>query len=474
MSQFIKIHLSTFILLCMAVIQTWGADFVPDSEHDLSAPSRPMVMRKSRCVIHPLYFHYDDDVVDMDYMNNEAMMQDFRRTIDSVGLQHVDSIRVIVQSSPEGPVAHNFDLSRRRAINTERYLAKRYPDIMYLTEVRPDGESWAALRRFIVTDTVLSNSDVSYLVDIIDNMPDLTLRKKFIAQRKEAYDYLYKTYYPRLRNSIIASVYTTEIIIGDGFGDRTNVTDTIYRRDTIYVRHTVVVDSIGIAGIGSGIVHAEPVRSAKDSVRHDVVMAIKTNLLFDAVTALNGEIEVPLGSRHSIMAEVIWPWWLEKTHNRWCFQMGTGGLEYRYWLRRWEQHHSNIEWEKNRRQPLRGHFFGVYGSAGYYDFQWKRHNGYQGEFWTGGLTYGYSRYLSPHTRLEFSVGGGYVKDKYRTYHIDNNTEVQPDRDQHLWRDGRKRNTWIGPTKAKISISVLLFKKCNRNRSVLTEQEGEGR
>lgn len=449
------------------------------------------VFSRSRCVIHSLYFHHDDDVVDMDYMGNQQMFDNFRHTIDSVGLRHVDSIRVVVQSSPEGPVAHNIDLSRRRAINTERYFAQNFPEIMPITEVRPDGESWGQLRRFILEDTLLTDADVHKLVDIIDKVSDPTIRKERLRATGKLYDYLYATYYPRLRNTIIASVYTTEItaapygVYPDGYWTNKGLQrvvgtperpDTLYLRDTIVVKQTsVILDTLYAGGVVA-LPYPYPAWpygpewTAKDSIRHHVVMALKTNLFFDVVGALNGEIEFPIGKRHSLMAEVVWPWWLQKSHNRWCYEMGAGSLEYRYWFRSWEQHKSNVEWYESKRQPLRGHFLGLYGGAGYYDYQWKRHNGYQGEFWTGGLTYGYSRYLSPHTRLEFSVGGGFVKNKYRTYHIDDNTSVEPHRDQHLWRDGRKRNNWIGPTKAKISISVLLFKKCRPKRSDLAEPE----
>ena len=41
----------------------------------------------------------------------------------------------------------------------------------------------------------------------------------------------------------------------------------------------------------------------------NTVAALKTNLLFDAVTALNFEVEVPIGKRFSVMVEDVFPWW---------------------------------------------------------------------------------------------------------------------------------------------------------------------
>ena len=37
--------------------------------------------------------------------------------------------------------------------------------------------------------------------------------------------------------------------------------------------------------------------------------ALKTNLLLDAVTAVNAEIEFPIGKHFSILVEDIFPWW---------------------------------------------------------------------------------------------------------------------------------------------------------------------
>lgn len=38
-------------------------------------------------------------------------------------------------------------------------------------------------------------------------------------------------------------------------------------------------------------------------------VAVKTNLLYDAVTALNAEVEFPVGKNFSVMVEDVFPWW---------------------------------------------------------------------------------------------------------------------------------------------------------------------
>lgn len=474
--------LALLALTSLCTLQVWSRSALPA---DTVSVQKTYQVRTTQCVIHPLYFHFDDDAIDLSYMGNETVIKSFRHLIDSVGISNVDSIRIVVQSSPEGSATYNYDLSRRRAINTERYLNQYHPDIMPVTRVIADGESWGALRQYIITDNTLSANDINRLLKIIDDTSDLWLRKQKLQATGELYQYLYRTYYKSLRNSIIATVFTTnnalDALEGMTAGtyvpqtsqrgyvtDRGGIVyqgvarpDTIFLCDTVYVHRTVIVDSIYVHGVKPG--PEEVIPFANDTIRRDAMFALKTNLLFDLVTALNGELEIPIGRRHSVVAEVVWPWWLQKSHNHWCFEMGSGSLEYRYWLRSWTRHKTYAEYMQSQRQPLRGIFFGVYAGGGYYDLQWKRNDGYQGEFLTAGLTFGYSRYVSRFVRLEFSLGAGYVKNKYRTYYINNNTPVNPDADQHLIRDGRHRNNWIGPTKAKVSLSLLLHRKCHKKK-----------
>ena len=61
-------------------------------------------------------------------------------------------------------------------------------------------------------------------------------------------------------------------------------------------------------------------------------MALKTNLLYDAVTALNIEFEVPIGKQWSVAVENLFPWW--EFNNKYCFQLWEMGAEGRYWFHR--------------------------------------------------------------------------------------------------------------------------------------------
>lgn len=448
--------LLSYLLFVFLTIQYTEAQTINEpNEH-----AKTTVARLTRSFVHSLYFPLDKDDVYEDYMDNPKTLRLFRQKVDSIGVENIDSVNIVVQSSPEGRTAYNFDLSKRRAFKTERYFAKKFADIMPVTHVFADGESWQTLRRFILTDPTMSEDEIRTAVNVIDDDRDIEKRKAtFMAL--PTYAYIYRTYFPRLRNTLIATIYSTTVISTKDVPERVIVKEKepIVLRDTVYVNHYTVINNI-INNYEKEIVWTE-----NDSIMRHPLFALKTNLLFDLATFLNGEVEVPVGKRWSLMAEVTWPWWLQKSHNKWCIEMGEVGLEGRYWFHSWKRHSNYRKWCEEKNMPLVGFFMGLYANAAYYDFQLHRDRGTQGEFIGAGLTFGYSKLLSRHWRMEFSLGVGASQNWYRKYHIEENTDVIPDRDQHLWRDTPKgedlKKLWIGPTKAKISISWLLFGKCKK-------------
>lgn len=464
------------------------------------AEEQVQMRRKSNTMVHALYFRHDRAEVDPTYMGNAKRLSDFRHKIDSIGINHIDSVRVVVQSSPEGKASYNENLSRRRAISTSQYFAQHYPDIMPLTDITPDGESWGQLKRFITNDRKIDDATRLRALHIIETTADLDLREQKLREMPTFFDYIFRTYYPRLRNTVVTTIYSTELVpqepVNPVVGGGVVVIDTIWH--TTVITDTIVLagGTPPICGCGYGCspetcdqcccteadgceggfctcVHAEKTR-ASNVHRHPLV-ALKTNLLFDAVTFLNGEVEVPFKDRWSVMAETVWPWWLQRSHNRWCWELGSLALEGRYWFRPWETHSTWARWKATGRAPLTGLFVGVHAGAGYYDFQWKRHNGRQGEFATASGTFGYSRLIRRQLRMEFSIGLGACYTQFRKYHIDDNTEVMPDRDQHLWRDTPRGSDiprwWFGPTQAKVSLVWLLDRKCAPRCAKYFKQKG---
>jgi len=179
------------------------------------------------------------------------------------------------------------------------------------------------------------------------------------------------------------------------------------------------------------------------------VLALKTNLLFDLATAVNVEIEVPIGKRVSIAAEHIFPNWGGGGFwpgNDFCLQACVSSLEPRIWLGK-----------RDGRRVLTGHFLGVYGQYGDFDFQpftdhgWRVYNG-----WAAGLSYGFAHAINKAgtLSLEYSIGLGYAWADYCTYNIVEGS------DRPVSKEEWHYNTSIFPvpTKAKISLVWLITSK----------------
>ena len=174
------------------------------------------------------------------------------------------------------------------------------------------------------------------------------------------------------------------------------------------------------------------------------VVALKTNLLLDAVTALNFAVEVPFGKHFSAEYFQTTPWWEAKS-NKFCLQFLSFGGQAKWWfLPRTKPASENLK----QRDALVGHYVGLYGWGGWGDLQFGRNLCQQFDFWSAGLTYGYSMPVSRHLNMEFSISFGYANIAYQHY-------VPTEDWSLLVRDPENAGTlhYFGPTKAEISLVV---------------------
>ena len=180
------------------------------------------------------------------------------------------------------------------------------------------------------------------------------------------------------------------------------------------------------------------------------LMALKTNLLFDAATILNIEVEVPINERWSVAGEWIFPWWsfggsskAQKNDERSTLQILNLNLEGKYWLG-----------DRSSKAKMTGWFAGAYVGAGLYDLEYKS-DGFQGEFFImGGLSGGYAHTVnkSGSLRMEYSIGLGYMQTDYRKY---DSHYAEDFGEWHKMQRSSGMQAWFGPTKAKVSL-VWLF------------------
>ena len=91
---------------------------------------------------------------------------------------------------------------------------------------------------------------------------------------------------------------------------------------------------------------------------YSLYMAVKTNLLYDALLVPNLALEFYLGNRWSLSGGWMYAWWKNDTRHRY-WRIYGGELELRRYFGR-----------KAEEKPLTGHHLGIYLQGLTYDFEW--------------------------------------------------------------------------------------------------------
>lgn len=172
-------------------------------------------------------------------------------------------------------------------------------------------------------------------------------------------------------------------------------------------------------------------------------MAVKTNLLYDALTVPNIGAEFYLGNGWSAAAGAAYSWWSNSPRHRYLRIYG-GDIAIRKWFG-----------ARAKATPLTGHHIGIYGQLFTYDIEFGG-KGYMGgkpggKLWdnpqaAAGLEYGYSIPIARRLNIDFVAGAGYWYGKTREY--------KPANGHYVWLHTKQRK-YFGPTKAEVSIVWLL-------------------
>ena len=371
-----------------------------------------------------IHYRVNETVVDEDYMGNKEQIHKIKHYL--VNSPRVDSITIYAWSSPDGLYNKNRSLSRKRASSAKRLLLQHSPDSAKLNsgkiKISPIAENWEGLTALVKEG--YSRKDREKVLAILgdDTMgSDNKKRELKKLDKGRTWKYLADNYLPQLRAATWVCVWA-EVIQG------------------MPEVAAVVQDSLEQPYIGLAPLPPSDYKPVLPQEESRTIAAVKTNLLYDAVTAVNFAVEVPIGERWSIVAEDVFPWWSwGPNRNKYAFQMVEIGIEPRYWF-----------YKKEDADVLEGHFVGVYGMSAKYDFQWDRSLCYQGEYWSTGVTYGYSLPVKEWLKLEFSASVGFMRSNYRHY--------QPSPEyENLYLDEYQVGvlSYFGPTKVNVSMVIPL-------------------
>ena len=378
-----------------------------------------------------VYFRQGKSVIDLQYRDNSSnfsLLADRYLLYSRYPQYWLKGIRVVSSASPEDTFSNNDRLAQKRAQVVYDFLKSHAWLDASLLQLQPLGEDWKGLRRLVEADAQVPFRDevLSSLGRYPDGQEGEWDLKKIAGG--EAYRYLYNNVYPFLRQTNV-------------------VFDVVHEREYAFPERLSLKRPLPEADRLTAVAH-----TAEEDTR--TILALKTNLLYDAVSWLNFSIEVPIKEKYSLLYYHQFPWWnWGKNNNEYCMRFLSIGLEGRWWFKPMPREATA---KRIKRDRLMGHFVGVYAESGKWDFERKQDICYQGEHWSAGLSYGYAMPIGKRLNLELSVSAGYASIPHRGY--------EPSADySELYHLPEKDGTWhyIGPTKAQVSLVLPFVVKCKK-------------
>ncbi len=389
-------------------------------------------------------FRVGQSNLDMNYANNAKRIDEFVEKVKA-HYAHLPAkslkLEVYGGASPEGPAELNRRLGEERGLALKNILLERLEYYLDKVTVINQGARWGSFYRMVEESNEPWKNEVLASLAKEPGQDEWQTDPREEKLRKMRSGKIWKAlsdkYLVPLRTSGSAVIVPLE-------EQEKRYCDTLVIRDTI-------------------VYLPDPCPKYEEPVNHDRVWALKTNFLLWSLAAPNVQIELPLGSKNkwSIEGEVFWPWWIW-SHSSHAHQCGNVGLELKRWLGNREKHHL-----------LDGWHLGLGVAAGYYDFEWEAHKGYQGEYLNVYGNIGYQHRFGK--RKQWAVDGGiaigWIPTKYREYLGSSVFPVghEEEYDDHLmWQKSSSKNIF-GATHANISLAYLFYcKKKNKDAEETTE------
>ncbi|WP_163223327.1 DUF3575 domain-containing protein [Bacteroides sp. 214] len=346
------------------------------------------------------------------YYDNNIMFNAVDELLKSPYIvEALDSIEIIGACSPVGSEEYNIKLAQNRCLSLQSYLQQAHTQLaeefpiklniigidkfgydMLKTQKPPftekqirDRLQYAAIR--------LKMKDGSYII------PGSDKQKTFFKANQLPSPTITETQHATMRDTVFLK------------------SDTMYITTTEYVY---------------------PSKPVKE--RTPLHLAIKTNLLYDALLLPNLTIEWYMGKQWSLAIEGSLSRWTfgHPIQKRWSHNIQTAGIELRHWFK--------------SPHPLHGHALGFYSMMGKYDVRLftkdENSKGYQSDpSWSAGLSYGYSFPITHKLNMELGVAIGYVGGKYYKYDYSMTHE-------HWEKEKTINRNYIGPTRVGVSLVWL--------------------
>ncbi|MDR0864611.1 MAG: DUF3575 domain-containing protein [Candidatus Symbiothrix sp.] len=363
------------------------------------------------------YFPIDKHLLLLDYRNNDAMFTALDELVTNPQIvENLDTIEIIGSCSPTGSDEYNIKLALSRCMALRSYLRYKY---LSLTESFP------------IKFNIIGADKLGYTI-LKEQKADLSEKQigdllQYAAIRLKMKDGSYRI--PGSDKPKDLSYSLPEIEPDNNPGNAlaepyNTMRDTVFLKcDTVYVYATTTEKA--------------PVQEREREKAPVYYVALKTNLLYDALLLPNLSAEWYMGKDWSLVIEGNWSWWTfdKPIQNWWYHRIQVAGIELRKWVK--------------SPYPLQGHALGVYTMLGNYDVRFFTKGEYTKgslsyQSWSAGLSYAYSFPIARRLNLELGVAVGYVGGRYYSY------DYCMEHDHWAQRAMYNRN-YFGPTRVGVSL-----------------------
>ena len=392
-----------------------------------------------------IYFRPGYSLLELSYRDNAANMKALTQGIQTikgnpcVQLQH---IRILSAASPEGNSALNKRVAKRRGERLRDYLKETLvlPDSIFT--VSSAGEDWQGLAALIAREKTPWRNKA---LQIIRHTPEWVTRNgKVVDGRKrqlqnldggKAWKYMLDNHFYTLRTGAVV-VCEVKTLAAESTPSAAEASLEQARPEPASQQQaSQSPSSPPFPAIPSQV---NPEQAPPPAASY---FALKSNLLYDALLVPNLSLEASIGSGWTLGAGGMLAWWSKDAKHRY-WRIYGGDLEIRKYFG-----------TLSKSKPLQGHHLGIYGDFLTYDFEFGA-KGYQSKAtYAAGIKYGYSHPIANRLNLDFALGIGYLHSNYKTY--------VPRDGCYVYQETKKQK-WLGPTQAEISL-VWLLGKGNTNK-----------
>lgn len=393
-----------------------------------------------------VYFRLGHRQYDPSFENNSSGMNPFVNEVKRHNAaSNIERITVRSYTSPDGSNAANERLSRNRCRTISEYLLNETGIDPSLIHTEAEGIAWDELTRMVEADT-----SVPYREEVLELLRTTPVwvfdddnrvvggRKKSLMELRGGvpYRWLYTNIFPALRNAVAVSLFVKQPdATAEAAPEKNEKTENLGNPENL--ESLEKPEQLGSLGNPENPAPAAETLPASHTPWHR--LAIKTNLLYDAILMPSLEVEYRFNDRWTVNAEGDVAWWHNDPKHKYYQVMILSG-EGRYWFK----HYNNRPWH--------GFYVGAFGGGGKYDLE-NGNRGYKGTGYMAGISAGFMFPVSRNISFEAGLGVGYLTTKYEEY--------LPFEGHYVYQQ-TSRTGYFGPLKLKFALVWRLW-DINKNK-----------